>query len=145
MWRRGSALPGFREAHVLLIRLTPVVRSRFALLLLLLTVGSFVESVVGPLRERIVHHESAETVRAHTLATNGGEHAHEDSSVPAEHQRGPAHQHGTALDHCTHQHTAVVPSPFAWALASTAATASISEPLHYTSRRISAQFHPPRA
>lgn len=114
-------------------------------MLLLLTVGSYVESVVGPLRERIVHHESAETVRAHTLATNSGEHAHEDSSVPAEHQRGPAHQHGTALDHCTHQHTAVVTSPFAWALASTVAAASVSEPLHYTSRRISAQFHPPRA
>lgn len=121
-----------------------MVRSRFALLLLLLTVGSYVESVVGPLRERIVHHESAETVRAHTLATSGAEHAHEDGSAPAEHQRGPAHQHGTALDHCTHQHTAVIPSPFAWPLASIAATATISEPLHYTSRRISAQFHPPR-
>ena len=119
-------------------------RSRFALLLLLLTIGSFAESVVGPLRERIVHHESEETVRAHMLTTSGGEHAHEDA-VPTEHQRGPAHQHGTALDHCTHQHTADVPSPFAWALASTAATASISEPLHYTSRPISAEFHPPRA
>lgn len=120
-------------------------RSRLALLLLLLAVGSYVESVVGPLRERIVHHESAESVQSHTLATSGADHAHEDGSLPAEHQRGPAHQHGTALDHCTHQHTAVVPPPFAWALASMAATPSLSEPLHYTSRRISAQFHPPRA
>jgi hypothetical protein len=121
------------------------VRSRFALLLLLLAIGSFVESVVGPLRERIVHHESPETVLAHTLATSGAEHAHEDGSAPAEHSRGPAHQHGTALDHCTHQHTAVIPPPLAWTLGFTASSATVSEPPHYTSRRVSAQFHPPRA
>jgi hypothetical protein len=121
------------------------VRSRFALLLLLLAIGSYAESVIGPLRERIVHHESAETVLAHTLATSGGQHAHEDGPAPAEHHRGPAHQHGTALDHCTHQHTAVVPSPLTWAVASMSEATSVSEPVHYTSRRISAEFHPPRA
>ena len=54
------------------------------------------ESLVGPLRDGVVHHETSAQANSHLLFGGSG-HGHEDSS--------PSHQHGKAADHCTHQHS----------------------------------------
>ncbi len=78
-------------------------RRLLALVLLLVTAASALESVRGELRDGAVHHESAATAAFHALDAQG-DHGHEDGSLPGSHRHSRGHEHGTNSDHCTHQH-----------------------------------------
>lgn len=73
-----------------------MLRRLVAMLMLLAVTFSSMETVIGELRDGLIHHESALQAATHA---QGGEHGHEDGAV-----HGPEHQHGTSSDHCTHQH-----------------------------------------
>ena len=80
-------------------RTTILVITTSAALLMLFTIAfSQTETVMGLLRDGVVHHESAAAAAVHALAAEG-EHGHEDGAP-----HGPNHEHGTPADHCTHQH-----------------------------------------
>lgn len=119
-----------------------ILRRLVALLALLLVALSSVESVVGVLRDGLVHHETGLAALGHTGA--GGDHGHEDG--PLQHQHGERHQHGTPADHCTHQHGVAQTAPaFAYALPTLASAPSFREPSHLAGRISIPLFHPPRA
>lgn len=72
-----------------------------ALIMLLLIANSFLEAVVGVVRDGAVHHESAALAAAHAQHF-AGDHSHEDSVPTGERYREGSHEHGTASDYCTH-------------------------------------------
>ena len=64
-----------------------------------------VEAAAGETRDGEVHHETVgEATVHHDAMVLQGDHGHEDSVPPADHDHGPEHQHGTSADHCTHFH-----------------------------------------
>lgn len=83
-----------------------------ALLMLVgLLVGSNIEPIVGALRDGTVHHESLVAAGTHRAGTAAAEHGHEDGALAGgRHGHGAGHQHGTAVDHCTHAHGIGAPS-----------------------------------
>ncbi|MEW5926043.1 MAG: hypothetical protein AB1941_01015 [Gemmatimonadota bacterium] len=120
-------------------------RRLLALLLLLLTAGSALESVLGELRDGEVHHESGALAALHGVDARG-DHGHEDGSLPGNHRHSRGHEHGTNSDHCTHQHgTAMLVTPFEplfSGLVQEIPPASRSRGPHGTPTPL---FHPPRA
>lgn len=78
---------------------------RLLALVLLLHLPTFAaEAAVAPLTDAKLHHETMRSAFAHEEVPVEGDHGHEDAIPPAGHQHGPQHQHGTAVDHCTHSH-----------------------------------------
>lgn len=75
-------------------------RRLIASALLFFTAASGLESVMGMLRDEVIHAENAATVAAHTA------HA-DDAGTPTrgdhDHDR-EQHRHGSAGDHCAHAH-----------------------------------------
>jgi len=102
------------------------------------------ESVLGALRDGRVHHESGMTAASHSSSGSQGDHGHEDG--PLSHQHGGQHQHGTAADHCTHQHSAGSPAVgLALAYPPIQHVAPFSDPPAPVGGMLAAPFHPPRA
>lgn len=120
-----------------------VTLQRLTSLLLLLAVFAYsAEAVLGVLRDGEVHHESAVAAAGHG-EQRGGDHGHEDG--PLSHPHGPGHQHGTSLDHCTHQHTATVAHAIAFDFPPATAAELPHDSPHLLDRTLSAPFHPPQA
>lgn len=93
-----------------------VARTLARLTIIVFTLGSNVEPVLGLVRDGGVHHESPVAAVAHQAA--GGDHGHEDVSGPTtDPQHDLPHQHGTAADHCTHAHGAGLPTSIVVAFA----------------------------
>lgn len=97
------------------------------------------ESVLGSLRDGAVHHETNAIAAAHQLQGPQSGHGQED--------RMPAHEHGTASDHCTHAHSVspaislgdrLPPVPASLMLVPNGSKLP-------TNRSLAAVFHPPRA
>lgn len=80
------------------------VKRIIAVIVLLMSAGSYFEPVLGMLRDGAVHHESPGAALAHSGA-GPGEHGHEDAGNGSlQHQHDGQHQHGTQADHCAHVH-----------------------------------------
>ncbi len=115
-----------------------------ALVLLLMTGVYNLESVVGVLRDGAVHHESGADAIAHTRQ-HTGDHGHEDLATTGSHHHGKGHEHGTASDHCTHQHGAALLPSFSFEMVDAVTHLDFvvgqghSEPVPQTF------VHPPRA
>ena len=120
-----------------------MVRRLIALLLLLATAGSALETVAGELRDGAVHHETGLAAAQHS-ALAGGEHGHEHGD-PAGHQHGGGHEHGTSTDHCTHQHGSAMPSEFALDTPSLTVPHYDSETPVTSDRSAATLIPPPRA
>lgn len=114
------------------------------IVLLFATLGSFVEPLLGELRDGETHHETSVAAADHASRARG-DHGHEDAGAPS-HEHGGEHRHGTQADHCTHQHgTAVATPAFAFRpFAPTRADPPLEPQLH-VGRSLSVLFHPPRA
>lgn len=117
-------------------------RRLIALFLLIAVTGSAMESVMGVLRDGEIHHET-EALAAQHASASAGEHGHEDVSAPS-HQHGGEHQHGTATDHCTHQHGTAAATSVAFALAADVSVRLSTEPSGHTDSSPTTLFHPPR-
>lgn len=123
-------------------------RSGLSALLMLvgLLVGSNLEPIVGALRDGVVHHESLVAAGAHQATTPGGEHGHEDGLLAGGRpSHGPGHQHGTAVDHCTHAHGVGAPSSVSVEFAGAVVTVAPEPPAPVTSRLILTLSPPPKA
>jgi hypothetical protein len=108
--------------------------------MLLMVAFSQAETVLGQLRDGAVHHESSTSAAVHSLSGQG-EHGHEDSA-----QHGPEHQHGTAADHCTHQHGAQVNQrAIAPSILGVTIAPDFVAPLLLLGRTAAPFFRPPRA
>ncbi len=97
------------------------------------------ESVFGEVRDGTVHHESAIEAMEHTERSQS-EHGHEDAS-----EHGPEHQHGTAVDHCTHTHSVSMPAQHQFGFV---VLQSLRPPFAETLRgdtAVRSLFHPPKA
>jgi len=121
------------------------VRRALALLMLVLTFGSGVESVVGLLRDGEVHHESGASAVAHAAQSSGGDHGHEDAAPSGAHRHGRGHEHGTTNDHCTHTHSVALAPVFAFSLPAREFVLTYAEPVVHTGTGPRPLFHPPRA
>ena len=118
-------------------------RRWFALFLTFALTVSFVEPVLGELRDGEIHHESDAAAALHAAQADG-EHGHEDAGTPA-HPHGGEHQHGTGTDHCTHQHGVAAPTTVGFALVPTTLIQHATHPqvrFRWTPSRL---FQPPRA
>ena len=114
-------------------------RSLVALILLVGYGMTMAESVLGDVRDGAVHHESAIEAMAHT-GSGQGEHGHEDVG-----EHGPEHQHGTAVDHCTHTHSVSLPTQHHFGFV---VLQSLNSQFAETLRggtAVRSLFHPPKA
>ena len=118
-------------------------RRFLALVLLYATAVSLVEPALGELRDGEIHHESTAAALAHAQFADG-DHGHEDAGTPA-HEHGREHQHGTATDHCTHQHGPAAPAEGALPFVFATAVHFETEPPVRIAWSPSLPFHPPRA
>lgn len=127
-----------REAHVVTLR------RLIALVVLLAVAASGLESVVGMLRDGEVHHESLAAATVHKVASDGA-HRHDDRQIPAERDGGERHDHNTAADHCTHQHSAATVPVIAFALPADTSSDILDDPLLSSEGHTTHLPHPPRA
>jgi len=117
----------------------PTLLRRFVgIALLTLTPAAAAESVLGVLRDGVVHHESAAAAATHRDAGPQSGHGHDDSA--------PSHQHGTPADHCTHVHgLAVIISAVPLLFGAPLSAQYEGDPLIHRGRSSLGAFHPPRA
>lgn len=121
-----------------------MLRRVLALVLLFAVSATQAETVFGAMRDGEVHHESGLTAASHSSSGSQGDHGHEDG--PLSHQHGGQHQHGTAVDHCTHQHSTGAPSAMlALVFPPVQNVAPYSDPPASAGGTLAAPFHPPRA
>lgn len=117
-----------------------MIRRCVALALVFSFTVSSAEAVVGAVRDGSVHHEDTASAAAHASQSRG-EHEHEDASP-----HGPRHSHGTAADHCTHQHgTAVTTACAAPAFMTAVASHATLDLTIWSNRSLEIPLHPPRA
>lgn len=113
-------------------------RSLMALVLLLATIVSVVEPVVGQLVDDEIHH------RSEVVAAAGADHSQPPDDGPRR-SPGSEHKHGTTADHCTHQHSAALVSAVSFVLPVPAYEPALLEPPLHFGRFSGRLFHPPRA
>lgn len=115
-----------------------------SLVLLLATLASFVEPVVGQARDGEVHHRT-ELRQADPGAAAV---AVEDARPPGDRSEsppGPNHDHGTQVDHCTHEHSAALVPSLSFALRARMSVLPLPRLSLEFGRFPGRLFHPPRA
>lgn len=112
-----------------------------SLVLLMAAVVSFVEPVVGQMRDGEIHHRT-EVRHAEQIVEAQDSQAPQDRS-----ERRPSrdHEHGTHVDHCTHQHSAALVPSLGFALLERTSELVLTEPSLHFGRPSGRLFHPPRA
>ena len=116
-----------------------------AVIVLLMSAGSYFEPVLGMLRDASVHHESPGAALSHAGA-GAGEHGHEDvGDGSPEHQHDGQHQHGTQADHCAHVHGVGMTTVMVFAIPAGTSFVAISESSVPHTRRSSTLLRPPKA
>ncbi len=117
-----------------------VFRRATALVLAFTFTVSTAESVMGAVYDGEAHHETDAAAIEHQIE-QGTTHADEEKA-PA----GDEHAHGSAADHCTHQHSVPLPASATRADMIADQLAPLdSPPVGPLSRSIEALFRPPRA
>lgn len=97
------------------------------------------ETVFGEVRDGAVHHESAAEAIEHS-ESGQGEHGHEDAG-----EHGPEHQHGTSVDHCTHTHSASLPTQHEFTFVVLLSFGQQFTEALRTDTAVRSLFHPPKA
>lgn len=118
-------------------------RSLTSLILLLAAIVSFVEPVVGQVRDGEVHHRTG--IQQVDASSPAGAHDSQGTKDGPAHPPGSDHKHGTAADHCTHQHAAALVPTLSFALPAQTSEVALLESTRHFGRFSGRLFHPPRA
>ncbi|MFQ5549615.1 MAG: DUF2946 family protein [Gemmatimonadales bacterium] len=104
---------------------------------------SALEPIVGLVNDGDVHHESALVAASHSGSTPA-QHAHEDLRHQSSDGKHDGHEHGSAADHCTHAHGALLRATQSLAFVSVERPMESLEIARGRSVTSSSPRHPPR-